>query len=417
MSRELKFKEKDEVTVVSTALPFPEGTKCKVIVSCTMPGELDYQIEPLIDPLMSWWVAEEDIELTESEPEGCEQAEAMLERVIEVDPMDCPVEPVEEIERYIPEINDAIVVSDLNNDQAKYNGLEGIVVDVNLSSTPEYHTCDIVLPYGVELKVNIDRVHFIKRHGDPEKALEAMKKEKPWYVHWDNKQWTMVSDDYDHSDPMFGYQDTSHKLHCRLDQAKKAGDPVATEIIMEYLKQGGKKLIWQPMTTLEEPKITSMHINESADLPDPKKIKEVFEEVFKKDPESFTKHDQGKSRLDLLPKSAKRFIKLNSLFYVFLLQKEKPRYNGMEALGLRMLDFTSINETGKILAHGAEKYGEHNWKGVGNLGRYWGALGRHIEAMDLEGNESLDDDSGLRHAAHALTNIMFLLDLDPDLQS
>lgn len=64
-----------------------------------------------------------------------------------------------------------------------------------------------------------------------------------------------------------------------------------------------------------------------------------------------------------------------------------------------------------VLTHGAERYGANSWRSVPNARvRYFAALRRHIAQWAL-GNHT-DADSGLPHLAHALCNVVFLLELD-----
>ena len=88
----------------------------------------------------------------------------------------------------------------------------------------------------------------------------------------------------------------------------------------------------------------------------------------------FTKYDSDKPRLDLLPKDA-------------------------------------LLEVAEVMTHGAEKYGDNNWRECkpGELHRYVAALYRHLFAYEL--GQDKDEDSGLRHLAHAATNILFLMHL------
>lgn len=92
------------------------------------------------------------------------------------------------------------------------------------------------------------------------------------------------------------------------------------------------------------------------------------------EPNAFTKHDQAKPRTDLLP----------------------PR---------------ALLAMAAVLAHGAEKYGDDNWKrgGVGARPRYIAAALRHVLAY--QSGEELDPESGLGHLAHALTSLAFAFEL------
>jgi hypothetical protein len=82
------------------------------------------------------------------------------------------------------------------------------------------------------------------------------------------------------------------------------------------------------------------------------------------------KDDQGKARLDLIP--------------------VKP------LLGLA-----------EVLSHGADKYGQDNWRHVKDARRrYYSAALRHLFAW-WDG-ELIDEESGLPHLDHVLANIVFL---------
>lgn len=77
------------------------------------------------------------------------------------------------------------------------------------------------------------------------------------------------------------------------------------------------------------------------------------------------------------------------------------------------LDFTLIprivvKAIAKVLQFGMKKYKRDNWRQV-DPKRYVAAFERHWDAY-LDG-EMLDEDSGLPHLAHAMTNLAFLLEL------
>ncbi len=86
--------------------------------------------------------------------------------------------------------------------------------------------------------------------------------------------------------------------------------------------------------------------------------------------ESFTKHDNGKPRLDLIPGEV-------------------------------------LWQLGQVLEHGARKYEDNNWMRGAEYGRYYGAAMRHLAAWS--GGQDTDPDSGLPHLAHALCSISFLI--------
>lgn len=84
------------------------------------------------------------------------------------------------------------------------------------------------------------------------------------------------------------------------------------------------------------------------------------------------KHDKGKPRLDLIPPQA-------------------------------MIDIA------KVLAYGAGKYSDHNWRENGGMkySRLYAAAQRHMLAF-WDG-ESEDEETGVSHLAHAACCIIFLM--------
>jgi hypothetical protein len=76
-----------------------------------------------------------------------------------------------------------------------------------------------------------------------------------------------------------------------------------------------------------------------------------------------------------------------------------------------LLPIDCIEDVVKILTFGSEKYGPNNWQEVEDAGnRYYAALMRHL-AANRKG-ESMDEESGLPHLAHAMCNVVFLLWLE-----
>lgn len=87
----------------------------------------------------------------------------------------------------------------------------------------------------------------------------------------------------------------------------------------------------------------------------------------------FMKFDGSKDRYDLIPPSA------------------------LEALA-------------KVLTYGARKYKPNNWRECEDIARYQGAAMRHFEAYRR--GQYYDEESGMPHLWHAITNVAFLLELD-----
>ena len=78
--------------------------------------------------------------------------------------------------------------------------------------------------------------------------------------------------------------------------------------------------------------------------------------------------------------------------------------------GKRRVDLVpteAINALADILTAGAVKYGAHNWRKGMDWSRVYGAAQRHLLAF--WGGDDIDDESGMPHLWHALTNIAFLV--------
>lgn len=81
----------------------------------------------------------------------------------------------------------------------------------------------------------------------------------------------------------------------------------------------------------------------------------------------------------------------------------KPQYG--------LLPPKALKETVKVLTLGAIKYEPDNWKIVPEAqSRYFDALMRHL--WDWKTGEQLDPETGINHLAHAMCNILFLLERD-----
>lgn len=67
----------------------------------------------------------------------------------------------------------------------------------------------------------------------------------------------------------------------------------------------------------------------------------------------------------------------------------------------------AIEAMAKVLTYGAKKYKPNNWQKADDFDRYTDALYRHLEAW--RNGQEFDEESGLSHLSHALTNIAFLI--------
>ena len=85
------------------------------------------------------------------------------------------------------------------------------------------------------------------------------------------------------------------------------------------------------------------------------------------------KHDEGKPRIDLVPKSA-------------------------------------VIAIAKVMEYGAKKYEEHDWRKGYKWTRAWSAAQRHLWAW-IE-NESIDSESGISHLSHAIAALAILQEFE-----
>jgi hypothetical protein len=77
---------------------------------------------------------------------------------------------------------------------------------------------------------------------------------------------------------------------------------------------------------------------------------------------------------------------------------------------MELLPPTALSDVAEVLTYGARKYDPYNWaKGMSWL-RVMGAAQRHLNAFAK--GESADPETGLSHVAHAVCNLMFLLEYE-----
>jgi hypothetical protein len=74
----------------------------------------------------------------------------------------------------------------------------------------------------------------------------------------------------------------------------------------------------------------------------------------------------------------------------------------------------AIKDIAAVLTHGAGKYSDHNWRDNGGLAysRVYAAAQRHMLAF-WDG-ESLDEETGMSHLAHAACCIVFLMSFETE---
>lgn len=80
--------------------------------------------------------------------------------------------------------------------------------------------------------------------------------------------------------------------------------------------------------------------------------------------------------------------------------KSKPRMD--------LLSTEALTQIAYAMTAGAEKYGDHNWRGGLAWSRTIAAAMRHLTAFNA--GENVDPETGLSHIAHLGCNVMFLLD-------
>lgn len=69
----------------------------------------------------------------------------------------------------------------------------------------------------------------------------------------------------------------------------------------------------------------------------------------------------------------------------------------------------AIRAIAEVFTFGAEKYGEHNWRQDRDkfpYSRHISSIQRHL--LDFQDGIDNDDESGLSHLAHAMTQLMIL---------
>lgn len=76
---------------------------------------------------------------------------------------------------------------------------------------------------------------------------------------------------------------------------------------------------------------------------------------------------------------------------------------------LQLLPSVAMALTSQVLKHGAEKYGEFNWRHAKvETMTYIGAIRRHLDAM--ADGQDLDPESGFPHIAHVAASCFILMD-------
>jgi hypothetical protein len=69
----------------------------------------------------------------------------------------------------------------------------------------------------------------------------------------------------------------------------------------------------------------------------------------------------------------------------------------------------ALDEVARVMEYGTQKYDRLNWSKVDDTERYISASLRHLSAYQR--GEFYDDESGLPHLAHAITSLLFVLEI------
>lgn len=109
-------------------------------------------------------------------------------------------------------------------------------------------------------------------------------------------------------------------------------------------------------------------------------VKEAVDEILEEHGETLeklagVKYDSGKPRMSLIPPDA-------------------------------------LVEVAKVMTFGAEKYDKNNWRKGISYERLLDAAERHIIKFGSHLWEDVDEESGINHLAHAIVNLMMLLQFE-----
>ena len=90
------------------------------------------------------------------------------------------------------------------------------------------------------------------------------------------------------------------------------------------------------------------------------------------------------------------------------MEKQQASKADLEKIRLELLPVRPLLDVGKVLTFGAKKYEARNWEKGFAWSRPYAAALRHLFAWWA--GETYDKETGLNHLAHALCEIMFLLE-------
>jgi len=82
--------------------------------------------------------------------------------------------------------------------------------------------------------------------------------------------------------------------------------------------------------------------------------------------------------------------------------------SALQKVRFDLLPWASLTLVAKVMTFGAYHYGDHNWEAGFSWSRCIGSAMRHFVKWVMR--EENDDESGLPHLAHAIANLLFLLE-------
>lgn len=88
-------------------------------------------------------------------------------------------------------------------------------------------------------------------------------------------------------------------------------------------------------------------------------------------------------------------------------RKTQPGHKGVKLARFDLLPMDALWQVTKVFGLGARKYAARNWERGYEWSKSVGAAQRHI-ALWQQGEDN-DEETGLSHLAHAITNLLFLL--------
>lgn len=74
---------------------------------------------------------------------------------------------------------------------------------------------------------------------------------------------------------------------------------------------------------------------------------------------------------------------------------------------LHLLDAGALRDVAEVFGFGAKKYAKHNWRKGIHTTRLLDSVGRHL--LSLQEGVDIDEESQLKHAAHAICGLMMFI--------